>query len=263
MRTLPLIGLTLVCSLAQAESYQSFTELSQQRIDVTNSNADTDITTLSSIYYVGRRQTLGPLDQLSYINTTSYINGAYSRVEDNDVLALGGKAFIDQIIAGATLVSVDDGDDYANGTLGYLISNNALVQIEGTGMGTSDDNYYVTGKYTHNLQGNDYIGATLRIDDSLDHQTLGVKYFGMLPSGRYLVGEAALKNNDGDLDLGIKGKYYFNAYTGVFAGISTEETYEIGASHYFTPNIALIGSYQSLQNGPDTNVYSVGVRFQM
>jgi len=249
----------LISSTAIADSYQSFTNASYTNIDTAGNNID--IFAIDSIYYLQKRAVLGPLDQLSYINTTANIYGGYINAEDNDLFTLGGEYFVEQFLVGASYTNTDSDDAYTL-SLGYLVNKNFIVKATLQDSDNTDTSYLLSGSYNVELGGKDYLGFTFTTDDGFDNQEVSAKYFKALTDGRYITSEVSYAINDNaDNVLTAVGSYYLNTNTSVFVGFdSGNDDYSVGAKHYFTKNYALSGEYTTGDN--DLDLYSINFTAQ-
>jgi hypothetical protein len=244
---------------ALADGYQSFTNASYTNVDVAGSN--NDIFAIESIYYLQEKAVLGPLDQLTYLNTTTNIYGHYLNADSNDAFSVGGEYFIDKFLVGASYTDTDFDDAYSV-SLGYVVNKNFIVKATLLDSDNGDKNYFFSGSYNVELEGKDYLGFTFTTDDEFDNHQISAKYFKALTNGRYITSEVSYAINDNaDNFVTAVGSYYMNTNTSVFVGFDSDnDDYSVGAKHYFTKNYALSGSYTTGDN--DLDLYSINFTAQ-
>ncbi|WDD98011.1 putative porin [Thalassomonas actiniarum] len=254
-----LTGTSLLASTGvHAEDYQSFSSVSYSDLD-TKYN-DSDAFSLDTRYYFDKKSTLGPLDEFEYINKTSNVFGSFVDTDFNKTFTLGGEAFIDKLLVGATYHYSDfdhgGSDDTYSLSLGYLISDDFLVKVV---KDDNNDEYLFSASYNHQINDSDYIGFTYSTDDDTDVQTLSSKYFTDLGQGRYLTAEVSFSDiDDADNDLAGRVEYFFNSHTSMAASYNDDDDYSVGAKHYFNKNYALGASYQSNTDSDiDYDLYTI------
>lgn len=245
-----------------AQDYQLFSELGYQRLDA--DHADADIFSASAKYYFDKKKTLGPLAEFDYINTKSNASAYYTDYEGGmHEFKLGGEAFYNNILIGASVKRSDDGSTSYNTTsasLGYLIQPNLLVKAEYFDA-RHGGNAVFSARYTHSLGATDYIGFNVSVDDDFDYFSGSSKYFSALGQDRYVAAEFNISDNDGSTSWGLGGDYYFNKTTSVGLGyqdLDHDDSFAVRARHYFTQNWAVSASYSSLDEN-DVNIYQISL----
>ncbi|WDE10786.1 putative porin [Thalassomonas haliotis] len=254
-----LTGTSLLASTGvHAEDYQSFSSVSYSDLD--NKHNDSDAFSLATRYYFDKKSTLGPLDEFEYINKTSNVFGSFVDTDTNKNFNLGGEAFIDKLLVGATYHYSDfdhgGNEDIYTLSLGYLVSDDFLIKAV---KHDNDDEYLFSASYNHQINDSDYIGFTYSTDDDVDVQTLASKYFTDLGQGRYLTAEVSFSDyDDADNDLAGRVEYFFNSHTSVAGSYNDDEDYSVSAKHFFNKNYALSASYQSnTEDHIDYDLYTI------
>lgn len=263
MKKLNLIVTSLLFSSATlAQEYQLFSELGYQYLDA--NNASTDVFSASGKYYFKNKKALGPWAEFDYLNTKSNVSAYYTDFESGMYeLKLGGEAFYNNVLVGASVKRSDTGYDSYNtssATLGYLIQPNLLVKAEYQDHKHGGDALF-SARYTHSLGGTDYLGFDLAVDDDFDHFSAASKYFSALGQDRYLAAEFSINDNDGTTTWGLGGDYYFSKTTSIGLGyqdLDQDDGFAVRARHYFTQNWALAASYSSLDKN-DLNLYQLSL----
>ncbi len=218
-RTASLIAL-LVSSVTLAENYQSFSTLSYNHHNYTFTSAsgdyfsqgESDNITLFSQYFFDEREALGPLNEFSYINTSSNIytslnhsnrentsvNGLWNSDSDssNNGVYIGGQWMFNSFIVGGSygyskrkfdVISTYDGDnrDYSSDDddkdisimLGYLFTENLLMTL-GCNDGKRDNERCGIGaQYNWQLSDSDYVGFKYNVDGDFEDHYLSSQYF--------------------------------------------------------------------------------------
>jgi len=259
-------SLLLSVSSVMAQEYQSFSSIDYTNVD---SKRSYDSTGVGTSYFFEKQKALGPLDQFKYINTSSSVFGNYAHIDKSDHFKAGGNLFIDNFVVGG-VYSYSDYDsgssDYYSARLGYLISDNFIVNAYANKAEGVDTDYHFSASYNHELSGKDYIGFTYRSDDDFDHQTLSTKYFHALDGGQYLVAGINYAHNEHfSNDLAGNLAFYFNENTSISASYDDDDDYSIGAKHFFNQNYALRVGYQSNASDDawsDHDIYSVNFTAQ-
>ena len=264
---LPILFALLASASVSANEYQSITQLSHSNFDEALSTDNA--TALSSVYYLNKKRTLGPLNEFEYINTTNNVFGSYVNDADSN-FGFGGEVFYNQWqLAGSYATNDSDFVDASttNMTLGYLVQPNLLININHTrvegdyelnyALGSagsasfSDNQTYLGMQYTHALQGKDYIGVTIDVESGLDSVLASTKYFSHLGQERYLAVGLLLSDYDNVKPLiGVEGTYYFNQQSSLFAQVMRNTELDvtstvIGGQHFLNQNWALSLAYMS------------------
>ena len=258
-------GILLSTSSVIAQEYQSFSSIGFTKIDNLRSY---NTTAIDTTYFFEKKQVLGPLDQLNYINTASNVFGNYSHSDNSDNVSVGGSVFIDNLVVGGAYSYADydsgSADNYS-ARLGYLFSENFIVNAYANKSEGVDTDYRFSASYNHQLTGNDYIGFTYSSDDDFDYQMLSSTYFRSLAGGQYLVAALTYQDNDDfENDLGGNLSFYFNNKTSLSASYDDDDNFGIGAQHFFSQNYSLSLRYQSNSSDElnDYDIYSVNVNAQ-
>jgi hypothetical protein len=269
-------SLLLSASSVMAQEYQSFSSIGYTNVDIADmhdANSDRkyspDYTNINTIYFFEKQNTLGPLDQLKYINTSSNVFGNYTHYDYVDNYNAGGDLFINNFVVGGSYSYSDQNSgssDNYSARLGYLISDDFIVNVYADKSDGYDANYSFSTSYNHQLAGKDYIGFTYHSDDDFDHQTLSSKYFRALEGGQYLVAGVSYQHNDDyDNDLSGNVAFYFNDKTSISASYDDDDYYSLRAKHFFNQNYALgVGYSSNASNDPwsDYDIYSVNFSAQ-
>jgi len=299
--TAGLLKLTKVASLIAlfvshatlAESYQSFSSLTYNHnsykftYDSTNylSQGESDSVTLFSQYFFDERTTLGPLNEFSYINTSSNIytslnsstrestsvNGLGSSDYDssqNDIYVGGQWMFNDFIIGGSYGYSYnkfdvnsrydgesrdyshDDDDKDISIMLGYLFSDNFLISL-GCNEGRRDnDRCGIGAQYNWQLDGTDYIGVKYNFDGDLEDHYLSSQYFFSVGEQSYVklgvdYNYFNFKHLENENYWHVNASYYFNASTSISTFYGENDFYGVSASYFFNDNYSLAAGYNS------------------
>jgi len=258
LSTLFLATSTLVSTSALATEYQSFTSFDYLNIDTPQVNQD--VYSLSSIYFLDKKSSLGPLNEFEYINKTSNVFGQFSDMDNANTYSLGGEMFINKWLVGGSYNYIDhnNGSDDAYAlTLGYLLSDNLLVKAEANKEG-SDTFYQFSAAYNHQINDSDYIGFTYSTDDKFDSQTLSSKYFVAVGANQYLSLGASYTNNDGwDNNLAAVARFYFNNYTSISASYNDDDDYSISAKYFINKNYSVSAGYNSNASSNDNEDYDL------
>ncbi|WP_323846191.1 putative porin [Microbulbifer magnicolonia] len=260
------LPLMLLSATVAAEQYTSITEADYIQTDT--GFADIDQLLIGSTYYFAPKETLGPLKEFEYINKVTNIFGGYSYADsdfgDADSLAVGGEYFAANgfVVGGAMLES--DGGDMLSASLGYLFTPNFLMSLEAVDVEDADSELFVNARYNHQLNGTDYIGFDVSVDDDLDSKTVSSKYFTEFAGGRYLAAEVSVNDTD-DTDLFWAGnvEFYFNQNTSVGFGYDDADSYELNATHFFNRNVAAKVAYGSNTEFDEVDVFSLGLTVQL
>ena len=287
------------------ESYQSFSTLnysqnsstvnqpefiysqkgtSEQRTYPANqSKWDYDSLALFSQYYFEEQQSLGPLNEFDYINTSSTIYAlvsknstdfsssyaGYSSWDSSDnTINIGGQWISHNFLLGAGYSYVKSKSSYGNSydynsysaSLGYFLLDNLVIRADYFDSGDdydffSDNSDYFSYSASYNLQlaGTDYIGFSYNVDENFDIHQLSSRYFLALTGESYLVlgGDYTIDNSDNflaDDSWSINSSYYFNTQTSVSAFYGKDDVYGIGANYFINDNYSVQASYNANNN---------------
>ncbi len=276
-----------------AESYQSFSSLSYNHNKYTYTSAsgnylsqgERDNTTLFSQYFFDERAALGPLNEFSYINTSSNVyaslnhansehtsvNGLWNsdaNSSSNDIY-LGGQWFFHDFIVGGSYgyskrklesfsvydgenrdYSFDDDDKDISIMLGYLFTDNFLISLGCNEGKRDDDNCGLGAKYNWQLAGSDYIGFEYHVAGDFDDHYLSSQYFFNLGEQSYA--KLGVEYNyftheyfDNEDYWRVNGSYYYNANTSISAYYGENDFYGVSASYFFNNNYAIEAGYSS------------------
>ncbi|WP_144391442.1 putative porin [Pleionea sediminis] len=243
-----LVASMLAATTVMAEDYQLFTDVSYQNTNFEFGPVETDMNAvaLSGQYFFSDKTSLGPLNEFEYINSTSNVFGNYFNVENGDFYSgtVGGELFVNSFLVGASYSDDEDGDDVSAVKLGYLISDDLLVDVEVIDNGFDTVSYF-SAAYNYQLNKSDYIGFSMTVDDEGEQTMLSSKYFTALSNGGYLTASLAYMDNEFDDAWALESSYYFNEMTSVSAGVTTEDEYSVGVRHFFNKNVSANIGYQS------------------
>ncbi|BDX07523.1 putative porin [Planctobacterium marinum] len=234
-------------------------------VDVySNDNNDFEDIGISAIHYFQGRQTRGPLDQFSLINSNSFISAGYVKSNFVKNTAVGGQWHSDTgVFLGAGYSRFDSRSDLSgdidreiySGTLGYQASERWSVSATVMDAEGADNVVMFDANYEHDLGNNDYLGFSYRTNDDTDFHNLGMSYFSTLENGQYLILNANYSDYDGgEESWDVGAEWYFNEGTSVFANIGDEDAWQLGAQHYFTQNWAIAASVSDSDLAPDSTV---------
>jgi hypothetical protein len=253
----------ILSSTVSAQDYQLFSNLAWTHTNIDGATANSIL--LGGQYFFDKKTALGPYSEFEYINKTSNVFANYLNVETGESygLNLGGEAFVNNVLLGATL-SESKGDNSANTlSFGYLFSDDFLVRVDRYDGDNMDASYMISAAYNHQLNDTDYVGFTFGTDDEVEVISLSSRYFTHLGEDRYFVLEAGYQDNDFDNSWDLAAKYYFSKATGVFANFDSEDSVGIGLEHFFNSNIAgQVAFLQSEVGTEDADTIYLGVKGQ-
>lgn len=228
-------------------------------------------TSIGVTHYFEGRETLGPIDKLSFINHSSFISGSYFNSDLSDGHGVAGTFIADSgLLLGGALTKINYDDmgfssaDFETRTLtvGYQGLEGFSFVASYRDPDEGDSEATVAGRYEHKLKGNDYIGLGVSIDEDADFINLTSEYFTDLGNGTYLqVNGQYLVNDLGDDYWSAGGTYYLSEKTSVSATVGDDSYYAVGAKHFVTTNIALGLSYADSDNA-DEGVYTAQASVQ-
>lgn len=296
------IALFLLSNTVLAESYQSFSVLTysqnsstvnqpaliysqngtsdQETLPAYQSKWDSDSFALFSKYYFEEQQSLGPLNEFDYINSSSNI---YASVSSNDrdsftsgsdrdlnwqsssnTVNIGGQWITNNFIFGAGYSYVksentfgsdkyDNSDSYYSAELGYLISDDFVINTYYIDGGDGDDFFSYSASYNLQLAGSDYIGFSYNVDENFDIHQLSSRYFFGFAEQSYMVvgGDYTLDNSDdflADDSWSINASYYYDQRTSISVYYNDDDYYGLSASYYINDNYSVQASYNSNNN---------------
>lgn len=264
-----LLPLLLCSSLAIGEEYRSFTDFDYARNETDFSELDTF--TVGSTWYFSPKETLGPLNEFEYVNTSSNIFGSWARLDtpgsDVDEMLIGGEYFAGNVLLGGSYLNRESADAYT-ATLGYLFSDNFLVSVDAEKFESFDARYFINARYAQQLGGTDYIGFAVRADDDFLSTAVSSRYFTRLAGERYLAAEATYHFNDRAEDFwALEGDYYFSRRTSLGLGVRKHDVYALDFTHFFNENVAVELAYTTQEfeldfEEVDFKRYQLGVTVQ-
>lgn len=241
-------------------------------VDVSHMDAgDINNTGISALHYFDRRELRGPLDQFSFINSNSFVSASYFDSDFGNDSSISGQWYSDNgffVGAGYSYSDPKADNPFSNsldiktGTLGYQANEVWSVSATFVDPEDADSVTLFNVSYEHDMDGNDWIAFSYRTDDELDFHNVTTRYFNSLDNGSYLVLTADVTDvDDGNSDWNLRTDYYWNNYTSVFASVGDDDTYQVGAQHYFNDTWALSASYlESDLNQED--IWQVNLRAQ-
>lgn len=278
----------LLSQVALAQSYQSISSVGYAKADYLNS--ETKTTSLSSRYYFEAKDVLGPLNRFSYINSVSnvsvnYLNRdfnnkeAWGALSESDSLAVSGEWFSGNFLVGGGAAYHDNkyqdalttggGTDSFNSyqlSLGYLISPDFLLKVNGHKVENQDEYFTFEAKYNMQLNQSDYLGFHYATDENFDFHNLSSEYFMAMGSDRYLVvgGQYMYDNSDNAFSNDswvINSEFYFSANTSIMASYGKDDFYSLGASHFFNENYSVSLHYSDRKD--EDNFENIGASFTL
>ncbi len=247
--------LSSLSTLAAAESYQTFGELGYAKADVSGAKATI---ALSGQYYFTAQDTVGPLDQLSYLDDTSNVRAIFSTSDGDSLKSIGGSFYGGKFGAGIDFED-NDGTTATRVDLNYFITDKVKASLAMRMPEESDDVLTATLQYDHAINDTDYVGFTLNLDDAKDSTVkLSSKYLNSLENGHFVVVEAGYSDSDVLTTLDLSAKWYINKNTGFLLGFQNSEvgsvgsldtsTTSIGVTHFFSNNVSIDATYYELDS---------------
>jgi len=282
-----------VSNVVLAESYQSFSTLSYSHNNYKltsdlgdySSQGESDSINLFSQYFFDEREALGPLNEFSYINTSSNIytsirnsNSEYTSARslwdtDSDSSSnsvyIGGQWIYNGFIVGGSYgydkrklesfssydgenrdYSFDDGDSDISIMLGYLFTDNFLMSL-GCNEGNRDNEHCGIGtQYNWQLSGVDYIGFKYNVNGGFEDHYLSSQYF--LSVGEQSYVKLGVDYNyfnyehfDNEDYWSVNASYYYNASTSISAFYGENDFYGVSASYFINNNYSIEAGYSS------------------
>ncbi len=252
--------LTSLPSLAAAETYQFFGGLGFEDTDADNSEMKT---LLDAKYYFSGQDTVGPLDQFSYIDDTSEIHASVTSQDDSDVVKLGGSYYFDRFAIGADYTDYD-GFYETRLNAGFFILNNFKATLGYTMPEEGDDVADFGLEYDHAINDSDYIGFSFGYTDYEESLIeLSTKYLNAFDNGQFFVFEAAYADAE-DSAFEASAKWYVNKNTGFEFGADDQDFMYIGATHFFNTNFAVDVMVGQDDSGADAvTVYGIEAVLQL
>lgn len=255
-----LIPLILCCSNAIAQEYRTFVDLGHTRVD--DEFSDFDFSAVNVKHYFQSRNALGPLSEFEYINKSSFISGYYSESEDFYSYGVGGRAFIGKVIVGGGHSEIEGEDNFDVVSLGYLITDDFLVNAQRARSDFGKDTYTLSSSYNYQINDYDYFGVSVSTDDDLDYLNTSTKYFKKIGDDNYMTAQLSYFNDKVDYFWSAAAKYYFSRMTGVFLSLDDQDNYSVGFESFFNNYISLNFSYGSRLDESDTEIYRFGLHAQ-
>ncbi|WP_018016375.1 putative porin [Teredinibacter turnerae] len=263
---------------ANAEEYQFF--LDAHAIDYERAPDTIDSWGINTTYYFDKKNSLGPLNEFSYINTSSFvftnIRGSNETSWNEDLLSAGGMWNSGKLTLGgtATVVNSDSQSGYNSGiaSIGWFFTDNLYGKVDYHDIDDAESYTTASLAYDYHLSGNDYIGSTISYSEAPygfdDSWFWNGKYFNDM-GGRYLILSGGFSLH-GSVDAAtVSAAYYFNKRTGVQLSYANEESkilsysdesgwfnesseerdkYVASIVHYFNTNTSLTLSYEQAES---------------
>lgn len=280
------LPLMVFAASASAETYQSISNADYSNTEYDNFDADLDQLRVGTSYYFAPLETRGPLKEFDYIIKSSRLSANYRYMDgegsDTDILGVGGEYFAaNGFVVGASYADAD-GSDANSLSAGYLFTPNFLAKVRREKFDGADAVYFADLRYNHELGGNDYIGFNFVTDDEFDARTLSSKLLKELPGQAWLALKGSYTSVDEggyglsladvwELDAGdsvgrdhwnLGAEYYFSKESSVNVGYNKAETFEVGASHFFSRNVAGKLSYAT-NSDIDVDTFLLGLTVQL
>ncbi|PKG83746.1 hypothetical protein CXF85_09565 [Colwellia sp. 75C3] len=292
----------LLSNAAIAESYQSFTTLSYSKTDysfntpknIYYSKGDSSSVGLYSQYFFDEKQTLGPLNEFNYINTSSNFSASINSLDSNGFssydaqesssdssvknVSVGGEWITHNVILGASYshyqfetkapaytIDYNDNDNIYSATLGYLVSDDFVIRANYNDGGDGDDSFSYSASYNLQLVDTDYIGFSYNVDEDFDIHNLSSRYFFGFAEQSYLVvgGNYTLDNSDNffaDDYWSANASYYYDDKTSVSVSYADNDFYSVGARYFINNNYSIQAGYNSV-SGDKNQGESEGYHF--
>lgn len=235
-KLLAIATLSAVSSLASAENYQFLGGLGYEDTDL--DAVDLSKITAHGKYYFSGQETVGPLDQFSYIDDTTNIRANVESTDNADEFTIGGSYYFNRFAVG--LDYTDFEESYNTRLHGdFFFMDNLKASLGYSMPEEGDDVVDLSLEYDHAINEQDYIGFTVKYTDT-DEATvkLSTKYLNAFDNGQFLVLEANIVDAD-DTAFDASAKWYLNKNTGFVFGANDDDLVYIGATHFFNTNFAL------------------------
>lgn len=226
-----------------------------------------DTTSVSATHYFKAKALRGPLDQFSFINSSSFVGVSYEDLEFSNKTKLKGTWHSNNGLFVGVDYRYQDFDmgssyDETSSTIGYQSNKVWSVSATFSDPEGAESRTSFNARYEYALGANDWLAFSYSTDDDFDSQTINTRYFNTLENGGYYTLSAAfLMANDFDDEWAIGGQYYWNNYTSASVSFD-DDTYSIGAQHYFNDTWALSASYTDLDSPDDDNMWRINLRAQ-
>jgi len=271
-------------SIVSAQEYQTFVDVRANRTQMKGQYIvkESDLKTIkkydftqnyyaiSGKYFFDKRKTNGPLNEFEYINKISSVYSSYSYTDNHDSYSFGGNYFNNNfIIGGIYAYSLDDlgyseiSSDFYALNLGYLLSDDFLVNINGSKNEDQDIEFNFSASYNHHINSDDYIGFSYSEDPKEKRKNVSSKYFKKLTAGHYLTLGMFYHNNDNrENRIGGSASYYFDKFTSLFVSYNDDKAYSVGSRYYFNNNYSVQASYSSNIDSNDYNQLNIDISAQ-
>ena len=263
MKFKTLLALCLISSPLYATEYQSFTDISYNKQDL---DSNFESYSIQSQFYFDKKQALGPLDQFKYINTTSYLYGAFNQLESKtwgrDSTSIGGKYFIGKWSIGGGYSKTSHNGNSKNEhsshlNLGYLINDNFLVKYSKSNHSKYGDSGRLSMQYNHQLNDKDYLGFNINSDEKA-----AMTYFTHLGDEQYLKVRVDYDHDAHGNKWTTNANYYFDNKTSIFASYHNDKLGNIGAKYFINENFALSASYDPKFDNIQSDSYRLSLTAQ-
>lgn len=278
----------LLSNAVLAESYQSFSAISYSHAsysansptDSFYSKSDSNTFSLHSQYFFDEKETLGPLNEFDYINSSSSVSASLSNSSGDHFTSsngnifdantrsknvrIGGEWITHNVILGASYSHhnseakgsgffYDNSDNNYSASLGYLLSDDLVIRANYNDGGGGDDFFNYSASYNWQLAGTDYIGFSYGVDEDFDIHNLSTRYFFGIAEQSYLVlgGNYTLDNSDNyfaDNYWGLNASYYYDSKTSISASYGENDFYSVSGSYFINQNYSVQAGYHSVDN---------------
>jgi hypothetical protein len=260
-KLLSVATLLVVAGVCTAQDYQFFSSAGYS----TEKDSDIDFVNLGGQYYFNPIEVRGPFNEFDFLITESNIQANYVDVNTPfgsfDATTLAADIFLGKMLVGGRY-SDFEGDSDGELKLGYLITNNFLVDVRLQDSDSPVDAIF-SATYQHNLSNDTYLGMKISTDEELNNASLSARYFTAISNGRYYALTFGYDNQDFVSDNWvIGGDYYFNKYSSLGARLG-DGVVGISASHFFTPNFSVSGAYNFVSDEFSGDVFSLNVAYQL
>lgn len=263
----PLLLITSSISIVSANEYQTFIDLEHTSHNFSGRVPDFSSNNIFAQHFFSLKESLGPLGEFEYINTTSHVFGNY---HDNDFYSLtsvGGEYFMGNFLIGGSYQDSDN-DDSNSLTLGYLFSENFIIKLHSGDENILGTDLSFSASYNYQLGGNDYIGFSYSTAEDFDYQSLSSTYFTQLEGDSYLKVEVAYDYYEyRKSSASIEANYFFDKMTSVSLQFDNDSlsNYSVGMKHYLNDNFAFYANYRDIDTpvtGMATDTYQIGFSAQ-
>lgn len=256
MKNKLILPLLLIVPIASANEYQTFINLDYTNVDTPL--IDLDSYSISAIHFFEPKESLGPLGEFEYINTTNNIFSNYRNIDNFDSSGLGGELFLGNVLVAASFNQTDD-FNVSNLSLGYLVNDDFLVKARSINPEQGETVYFYSAQYAHQLGNNNYIGFTYETDENFDNHLLSGTYFTSLGGGKYFKANLNYSHSKYDDYWSVDSSYYFNDMTSVSLQLNEDNDYGVNVEHFLSKRYAVKLGYF---NGDDVDSYQIGFTAQ-